>query len=676
MNPEAQLNIGKTIQELITQKKVDLVALEGAFGPMDFSWYRHYPYQDSVRAVADYLLKEKRISGPVHTAFTLRLRSGQALPPFVGVDEKKHYDANVAAVCQSASLAPTYKKKIEQITRDLNETKNRIFNPILKNFDQQMEAYRTGSISWGEHARFLSKQNSSPSSHNGEARRGIDNYLSALELEEKLNFSQVEHERTELIAHLIQKLSKTETNALLIQSAAFRAGELTPSDFYTELKNLCEKKSVSLTRTPAMNDYIRYVLLADSLDVDGILKESAAIEKKNYSALCRTEEERGLVEKSRWAYLTGKLLDFALSKEEWEEYKSEKFQVPSTKFQANSKKKIPNGLKFGNWDLSGIWNLDLGIFEKFYEEAEARDRAMAANLEKTMTESHARVAILVTGGFHSEGLIHQLQPKGFTVVSYVPKISKIEDEKGTAYLSVFTQEKTPLEKLFAGEKLFLAPLQEAAIRSGAVAFGVVALDLLKQGESAELNQHAQDYLKQLMGKKVGVSLTAKSEGPDTVQLNITLKKPDESEKQVQLRLTKAGNKIVNINEKAVKNLADTLSEKLTTYQKFMIRLAAWLTKHHLLVCSVVPWLEYPLFAGLSVRDETYEADRLALLALHLSPVGSPAEFAGEVAKAALRVVGLEGMALKEMTAVGASVRSANIFAHRLYNRHINDQIPI
>ncbi len=108
--------------------------------------------------------------------------------------------------------------------------------------------------------------------------------------------------------------------------------------------------------------------------------------------------------------------------------------------------------------------------QNFYSEAEASELAMAANLVKAMDASHAKVAVLVTGGFHSDGLARQLQPKGFTVVSYVPKISKIEDANGSAYLSVFAQEKTPLDKLFAGEKLFLAaapkiadePMEEAA----------------------------------------------------------------------------------------------------------------------------------------------------------------------------------------------------------------------
>ena len=235
-----------------------------------------------------------------------------------------------------------------------------------------------------------------------------------------------------MITRLVSKLSKSETEELTAQSAIYRAGNLSHADFYTFVKKLCAKKNVGLDRYPAMDQYIRYVLLSDSLDVDAILEETTAAEKNIYSALAHNEKERRLITESRLNFLVGKLLDFALTKEEWTEYQDSSFPIET----------------FGNDGLKP--------FESFYREAEARDEAMAANLEKAMDASHAKVAVLVTGGFHSNGLARQLQPKGFTVVSYVPKISKIEDANGSAYLSVFTQEKTPLDKLFAGEKLFLA----------------------------------------------------------------------------------------------------------------------------------------------------------------------------------------------------------------------------
>ncbi len=423
-NLESQTNIGQAVQSLITKQAVGLVAVEGAFGPMDFSWYRRYPYQDSVKAVADYLFREKRIAGPVYVAFTLRLRSGQALPPFVGIDHKEHYDANVKAYQAAAPLADFCKKVLEKKRLKLAHAKSVAFNVPLKDFDDHVEAYRHGSLSWEQYVRLLEKTADVFSPH-------MEAYLAAVEMERALDFNQVELERTALVAQLTKKLSAAETDDLLKQSAAYRAGGIAHTDFYSYLKKLCSSHGVRVNNFPAMDAYVRYVLLSDALNVGEILQEIASTEKDAYQALIKTEQERRLVQESRLMFLEGKLLDFALTKEEWEEYKNSKSQVSISKLEAP--------------------------FENFYKEAEARDDAMAANLEKAMDSSQSKVAVLVTGGFHSDGMDRQLQSHGMTIISYVPRINKIDDN-GSAYLSVFAQEKTPLDKLFAGEKLFLADL--------------------------------------------------------------------------------------------------------------------------------------------------------------------------------------------------------------------------
>ena len=110
------------------------------------------------------------------------------------------------------------------------------------------------------------------------------------------------------------------------------------------------------------------------------------------------------------------------------------------------------------------WSKIFRRSKDFILEAEERDHTMAANLKKAMDDSHAQVAVVVTGGFlYSDGMDRQLQSQGTTVISYVPRISKIDDN-GSSYLSVFAQEKTPLDKLFAGEKLFLADLAHPNFR--------------------------------------------------------------------------------------------------------------------------------------------------------------------------------------------------------------------
>jgi hypothetical protein len=123
------------------------------------------------------------------------------------------------------------------------------------------------------------------------------------------------------------------------------------------------------------------------------------------------------------------LVNFSLSSDEWREYKT-----------------MPAG------DNDGLLS-----FESFYLHAEARDQALTNNLISQLKKNEASTAVLVTGGFHSSGVQNRLLAAGFNVVTFVPKISKIESEAGTSYLSVFTQEKTSLDKLFEGEKLFVSP---------------------------------------------------------------------------------------------------------------------------------------------------------------------------------------------------------------------------
>jgi len=425
-NSEAQENIGKAVQALIDRNVVTMIALEGAFTPIDFSWYRTYSNQDAVKAVADWLLQTNHISGSVYSAFT----SKAAIPKFIGIDDKNHYDANVEAYRRSAPAVANLKKQVEQEAHRINEAKNKTFNAHLKDFDAHVSAYHAGSMSWGEYVRFLSRCTSNFSPN-------IAGFIAALDLEQKLNFSRVEEERTQLIAHLIEKLDKSQIDDLVAKSTAYRVGDINHSSFYTYLKRICTSNGILLSRYPSMDQYIRYVLLSDSLDVDTILKETSKAEKDLYNALSASDEEKRLVRESRVNSLTLKLLDFSLTKDEWDEYKEvSKSYVSSQSLQS---------------------------FETFYREAEARDQAMAQNLENAMDASHSKAAVIVTGGFHSEGIVRRLQSKGFTVISYAPKITRIEDQNGSAYLSIFTQEKTPLDQLFSGEKLFLAGEQQIAL---------------------------------------------------------------------------------------------------------------------------------------------------------------------------------------------------------------------
>lgn len=416
---EAQKNIGLAIQELIHTGKIDGVALEGSAGEFPLSPYQQFHHPRAVRAVADYLFKNQKISGPVYTA----LISSTTIPSYVGVEDPAHYSAHVDAYRKSVPLQALVKGEISQEAIRLGAKKAKFYSSRLLSFDQVAEGYHRGERSLGEFIRHMSHESPDLPPH---ARV----FLEALEREENINLQSVDRERTLLIEKLTRALRQEDLDSLIAHSMAYRSQRESYGQFYGYLKNLCRSAGVDLSEFPAMKRYVEYILVSEKIQAEKLFKELTVLETWVYAQLARTDEARDLVRQCKQNRLAAKLADFSLTPEEWSDYQQTK----------------PN-------EISA--NLPLGTFEAFYKEAHIRDQKMAENLLGRLGP-RMQTVVLVTGGFHAEGITKSLTESGVAVVSLVPKINKIETAHGSAYLSVFTQEKTPLEKLFSGEKLFLS----------------------------------------------------------------------------------------------------------------------------------------------------------------------------------------------------------------------------
>ncbi len=415
-NAEAQSNIRGAVADLLKSGRVGVVALEGSCEPIDLQAFADFPHRQPVELAADWLLKENKISGPIHAALTFQGR----LPRLVGVDDEKHYAANVQAVRDAARQAGGVRHTIEIARRKLEVEKSRVFSADLSALDKTVNDYRAERISLGAYVETLTARVST----GGRSFRSVDLFLKALKIERSLDFQQVERERKQLVETLTQSLTASEIDGLLAESAAYRSGGRLFGSFYAGLTDLCRRKGVALSAFPAMDEYVRYALMADGIEPDKLLREIQLLEMAAYKALVRTPSERMVVDRSRRLWLASRLADFALTPPEWEEW----------------------GKAKGEFDLTS--------FEAFYREAQARDKAIAENVGNALADTD--VAVLVTGGFHAEGVARLLEQRGVSVISFVPKLTKVDLAQGSGYLSVFSQEKTPLEKLFQGEKLFLS----------------------------------------------------------------------------------------------------------------------------------------------------------------------------------------------------------------------------
>lgn len=353
-NPEAQRNIERILERLISNGKIDFIALEGAFTEIDLGRFRRFPRQQAVWKTADYFLKEKWIAGPVHFA----LRRVGDIPPFIGVDDPDKYPANIAAYRSARERVREEKRKLTHNLRRVQAIKRMTLNPALARVDFHVQAYRDKRLPLAEYLSYLG-------TITAVYPQNADDFVQASRLERLIDFNRLKQD---------------------------------PS----------QSQNVS-----------RYLELTRRVDGRRLYRDAREMERAAYAATLRTEQERRVIEISDQLHLIGKLLDFSLNREEWSEYKG----------------------------LSSDRRPALTPFEAFYRIAEERDRAIAENLLDNIRAQGAGTVILITGGFHSEGILKRLRDSGVEVIPLTPRVKPSVAATGTGYLDAFLRDKAQTETL-------------------------------------------------------------------------------------------------------------------------------------------------------------------------------------------------------------------------------------
>ncbi|MCG3205383.1 MAG: hypothetical protein KCHDKBKB_02103 [Elusimicrobia bacterium] len=460
LNSEAQSNIAALLQELIDQGQVGLVGVEGAFEKFDFAPFRAFADKKLTQQVAQAFMDKNLLAAPSFVGVTSLVEP----PLFWGIDDREHHKANVEAYLATRKIKSTVQTDIFLRERALAEQKRALFPPDLQRFDDLRSAHHQGNVGLGTYVKKLAP-------YEEEHDFAIEQFLAAHNMELGLDFARVEFERKSVIEKLTRSLNEAEVSELVSQSLAYRGGQMGFGVYYQNLKDLCRRKGVDLKKYPAFDNYIRYVLLSDGIKAESLFAAVHHMEERIADRLATTLKQKDLLTQSDLLALSRKLIDFSLTPQEWEEYRklSKNNSSPLGKNGEELEPRLKN-------------------FERFYEQADLRSHKMIENLLAQIPNSKSEILnpnegsnqksqfpninelgfrisnlgipkpkVLVVGGFHTELLTALFKEKKIPYIVVSPKITKIEDESGVSYLSVFSREKTPLEKIFEGPKLFVNP---------------------------------------------------------------------------------------------------------------------------------------------------------------------------------------------------------------------------
>lgn len=453
-NYEAQKNISEILKVLINKNKIELIALEGAHGDFMADKFQVFKNQSVREKVADHFMKTGQLTGSEYLVFS------QKVPVILrGVEEKESYMLNHDAFLKPLEFKDDFEKYYDGIKSASEKIKAKIYSSDLIKLDKKSQELEDAKITLVDFCNFLMKM----LIDKGIVLKEYKNFARVIKLkhlESQINFENINKEQIGLINAIGPKLSKDEITDIRKVSIDYKNEKLTTEDFFKYLKRLSDAKEIDIARFPNIAFYFNYLQMYSELDLTELMKEKYKLLSLLKEKLFQNDDQRTISEISDNMELLKKLFSLRVSNEEFGIYTKIKDKMVSgwvsDSISSVAKK---NGIAV---ELPPVFKFEdkYAEMDGFYKLAKQRDINLLENTLSFMREEDSNTAVLISGGFHTQGMLEMLRKKDYSYAVISPSITKEHDYN--LYIQNMTGNKDVVEKLMSlqlpGESVIPPPL--------------------------------------------------------------------------------------------------------------------------------------------------------------------------------------------------------------------------
>ncbi|MFH2136910.1 MAG: hypothetical protein ABII88_00190 [Candidatus Omnitrophota bacterium] len=448
---QAQKNIAALLDYLINTYGLKVVSVEGGSGKIDTTFYKELPDANVKEQVADYFLREARINGTEYFAITTKKDIA-----LYGAEDAKYYDKNLEAFLKALPKRETILEGIAVLENDLNILKDRIYNKHLRELDDLVVAYDNGTLPFEDYVLYIADHYSQDKIKSEFTQ--LPNLVDSIRIKKDMDLEEAEKQRGEMIDYLTNKLTRLELEDFLKVTLEFKSKSIDSLQYHNRLKDLyaqMEVKSKTLDRAwPELSKYMEYLNKYETLDKFVMFHEINEVLDRIKDSMYTSYTQKDLdyclstVRLARNLFST-KLLTRDLPV--MEKHKSDFSARKLTKFIKTQSKRLKLNLPIP----AGINEMqeNLPILEDFYDYASRRNDVLAENTLQGMNNEGECIGVLITGGFHTDGISEYFKERRISYVVIAPVVDKL-DEDDTRYIRALQGKKTPFElQLEQEEKL-------------------------------------------------------------------------------------------------------------------------------------------------------------------------------------------------------------------------------
>jgi len=433
-NPEGQYNLANILEMLVKNYNLELVCSEGAEGEVDTSSVSSFPDAEVREKTAKLFVDSGELTGEEYLSIT-------KYPdlPIWGIEDKDIYFKNIIQFNKIMKFSPKSQVFISQAKQGLELLKPKIYTSELLNLDKKENEFENNEIETNEYLEELSgyiQQFNIPFTK----YKNIFLLNETMQKEKTIDQQKIMKESQALLMNLqtdlTGKKSKHDMDNLMAKAELFKKEKISPFSFYSYLKELSDRHlKDSATKYPALYDFVDYLTKVNLLDTTALFNEMEELAFDVKLQFARTQEQKTLINALRNIKFLEGFFNLKVSNEELNYYLDNKDSHKIAFFESFLK---PTLKKYGlssfvdyNPDLIDMY---LEEIEIFYDTVKKRDEAMYKNTTSEVKRRNAKVAALISGGFHTEGITRMLREAGYSYIVVSPFSDTEIDEENYHYL--------------------------------------------------------------------------------------------------------------------------------------------------------------------------------------------------------------------------------------------------
>jgi hypothetical protein len=495
-NPGAQINIKNILEYL--KERVDglVIGVEGTAGPFHPEYFDVFPdFPDAGDAVIKDLLNKGELSGSELFAWNqYKTALGNKNQPSVqvnGLEIPELYRKSYDLYQRLASTRAAIQRAVEQLRSALVTEQSRMLNSELRDFLRERQRRKTGRFGTdrkgdGDLPAYLDYLGRLA---NGMLQIDLKNSIEQLRFPELNNFFRLKDTESQLdrvaagkewkevlklinanvstdfekalaqsldvYGRTLKLLAEKSENALAAKekptSAKREEDPFYPRKLLEKLWFFAKNHKLDLSQYRQFGLSFRLQILQAEMVMDDLLPEIDLLESFMVERLAKTIDEKKFVKRLENFDLLEKLFGLELTPPEF--VKVLRREEDILREAGNYRREIQKGVSLQEMLRTAL---------EFYQLTRKRDGVLADRALKSMNEEgkaqRAKVMVIVTGGFHGDGIGTQLMRQGIPYAVIHPQFS--EFDHGERYAKVMAGDQADLTAYFKVKNPF-ATKQEA-----------------------------------------------------------------------------------------------------------------------------------------------------------------------------------------------------------------------